>query len=343
MLQTVERAEQSSKVRLTVAAIIPLYNGAAFIREALESVLAQTEPADEIIVINDGSTDDGPAIVEDMASRHPIKLITQPNGGIGAARNRGVAECKSTHIALLDQDDIWTPNHLAILKKPFAKGDFPDLGVVYANLDRIDRAGRMVRRNFLDEVPSRHPKVSLLQCLSEDMFILPGASLIDREAFNNVSGFDERLSGYEDDDLFLRMFSAGYRLHFLRKKSVLKWRIYPGSTSYSPKMARSRMIYFRKLAETYPDEPRMHLHWTSDAIVPRFFRHVHNNFLDGLRNKDRPRMGQAWSDLQEIIPFMHRRVRRRMRRVAPIIGRIYHLPLRSLTRRLLSYGIGRRQ
>jgi glycosyltransferase involved in cell wall biosynthesis len=142
MLQTLERPETSSKATVTVAAIIPLYNGEAFIRESLESVLAQTEPADEIIVVDDGSTDGGAEIVKEMAARHPIRLISKSNGGIGSARNRGIAEAKSTHIALLDQDDIWYEDHLAVLKRPFLEGERRNLALVYANLDRIDRQGR---------------------------------------------------------------------------------------------------------------------------------------------------------------------------------------------------------
>lgn len=343
MLQAIERLDYTSKIKISVAAIIPLYNGAPFIRESLESVISQSEPVEEIIVVNDGSTDDGAEIVRELAKHYPIHLITQTNGGIGSARNRGIAECKSTHIALLDQDDIWYCDHIEVLKKPFVSQSVANLGVVYANLDRIDLSGRMVCHNFLDQLPNIHPKVSLIQCLSQDMFILPGASLIDREAFSKVGRFDERLSGYEDDDLFLRIFSAGYRMHYIRKKSVLKWRIYSGSTSYSAKMSKSRMIYFRKLINLYPDEPRLHLFWARDAIVPRFFGLVQHDFVEGLRFRDLPRVTQAWSDIQEISTFMHKSVSRRIKLVAPLMGLLYRSPFRSLTRGLLSFASRRRR
>ena len=343
MLQTLERPELSSKSIVSVAAIIPLYNGAAFIRESLESVLAQTEPADEIIVVDDGSTDDGAEIVKEMATRHPIRLVSKTNGGIGSARNRGIAECKSTHIALLDQDDVWYEDHLAVLKSLFLEKKHRDLALVYGNLDRIDREGRMVRHNFLDEVPSPHPKTSLLQCLSQDMFILPGASLFTKEAFEKVGRFDERLSGYEDDDLFLRMFVAGFDSIYLRENAVTKWRIYSGSTSYSPRMARSRMIYFHKLVEAFPDDPNLNLHWARDLIGPRFFSHVRTDFIDGMKHRNLRRMEQAWSDIQAIVPVMRKRMRRRMKVVAPLIGLLYRSPFRGLTRGLLSFASARRR
>ncbi len=98
---------------LSIAAIIPLYNGARWIEQAVRSVLAQTRMPDELIIVDDGSTDDGPVIVEELAAQHPsIALLRKSNGGQSAARNFAVAHCKSALIALLDQDDIWYPNHL---------------------------------------------------------------------------------------------------------------------------------------------------------------------------------------------------------------------------------------
>jgi glycosyltransferase involved in cell wall biosynthesis len=327
------------ETKISVAAIIPLYNGAPFIREALESVLAQTEPADEIIVVDDGSTDDGAgaAIVQEMAKHHPIQLLTKANGGQSSARNLGIAQCTSSHIALLDQDDIWYEDHLAILKQPFVDERGRNLGLVFANLDGIDRSGRLIYRNLLDNLPIPHPRQSLKDCLAHDLFILPGASLFTKEAFERVGGFDERLSGYEDDDFFLRMFVAGYDNVYLKDKSVLKWRIYSDSTSYSPRMAKSRMIYFDKLLEAFPDEPVLHHHWTSDAIGPRFFELVRNEFMEGSRLRDTPRLHQAWSDFKKVLPFAPRRVRRRMRLVRPLIEVLYLGPLHPVARLLFRY------
>jgi glycosyltransferase involved in cell wall biosynthesis len=76
---------------LSIAAIIPLYNGARWIEQSIKSVLAQTLVPDEFIVVDDGSTDDGPRIVERLAQSHPIRLLRKPNGGQSSARNFGVA------------------------------------------------------------------------------------------------------------------------------------------------------------------------------------------------------------------------------------------------------------
>lgn len=318
---------------ITVAAVIPLYNGSEFIREAIESVLAQTEPADEIIVVNDGSTDNGPALVEEMARHHPITLLHKPNGGQSSARNLAIRHTSCSHVALLDQDDVWYEEHLELLKAPFREG-VKRLGLVYGNLDQITRDGHLIMERCLDEVPVVHPKKSLVQCLEHDMFILPSATLVDRQAMIDAGLFDERLSGYEDDDLFLRLFWSGVRSYYLNV-AVTQWRIYPASTSFSSRMAKSRMIYFQKLIEAFPDEPRLGLFWRRDFIAPRFMGLLRGEFMNGSKTHDTERMDQAWRDMQIVVPHLKRSVRMRMRLLRPLIGTLYHGPLTSLSRRLL--------
>ena len=87
--------------------------------------------------------------------------------------------------------------------------------------------------------------------------------------------------GYEDDDLFTRMFSAGYRFVYI-KDVVTKWRLYSSSTSFSPAMARSRLIYFN--IEAYPDDPAFGVWWSRDVIGPRFMRIVFNEFVKATKS-----------------------------------------------------------
>lgn len=99
----------------TVSILIPTYNGSRLLPETLATVFAQTLTDVEVIVIDDGSTDDTLATLEPLRQAHANKLriVTQPNAGIGAARNRGLDEAAGTYIALLDQDDLWKPQKLA--------------------------------------------------------------------------------------------------------------------------------------------------------------------------------------------------------------------------------------
>ncbi|MCW6509614.1 glycosyltransferase family 2 protein [Lichenifustis flavocetrariae] len=300
-----ERDQES----LTIAAVVPLYNGAAFIEAALMSIVTQIRAADEIIVVDDGSTDDGPAIVTRLAAVYPIRLVARGNGGQSSARNLGVRLSNGSHIAFLDQDDLWYPFHLEELERTILHSEAGRLGWVYSNLDEIDEAGAVVLRRKLDRLPSRHPKTSVQDCLRDDMFVLPSASLIVRAAFDAVGGFDERLCGYEDDDLFLRMFRAGYT-HVYLDKPLSQWRIHAGSTSFSPIMARSRLIYADKLFAAFPDEASPGRWFSRNLIAPRFVRLLLDEYARALR-------ADNWLDLRTtaatlrhvIVPRLHRNQR----------------------------------
>ena len=250
----------------------PTLQGAKWIEEALRSVLTQTRKVDEIIVVDDGSADNGATVVAKLAEAHPeIALIRQANAGQSAARNRGIRQARSNLIALLDQDDIWYPDHVEILLERFVEAKAArkiPLGWVYANLDEMDERGNIVSKGVLRTLGA-HPKRDVAECVREDMFILQGASLISREALLSVGGFDERLSGYEDDDLFLRLFRAGWDHRFV-DQPLSKWRIFPYSCSGTIRMCLSRAVYAQKLLEMFPDDKRMGRYFGRDLIVPRF-------------------------------------------------------------------------
>ena len=190
--------------------IIPLYNGARYIEQTLNSVFSQSLPATEVIVVNDGSTDNdaGISIVQRLAKTHPLTLLHKPNEGQSSARNAGVRQTRSDLIAFLDQDDLWYEDHLHELVKPFMISSQPKVGWVYSDLDEIDQNGFLVCRSFLSILPTAHPKRNIFDCIRQDMFVLPSASLICREAFEAAGGFDERLCGYEDDEAVALMSSA---------------------------------------------------------------------------------------------------------------------------------------
>jgi len=322
---------------MTIAAVIPLYNGKDFIEEALRSVLSQTVIPEEIIVVDDGSTDEGADIVRAIAQDNDrVRLLMKANGGQSSARNLAIRSTRCTHIALLDQDDVWYDDHIEILESAALAFDRSNLALIYGDLDQIDRSGRMFVSSCLRSNPSPQPKLSLTECLSHDMFILPGASLVLREAILDVGMFDERLSGYEDDDLFLRIYLKGYRTVFV-PEAVTKWRIYSGSTSYSPRMARSRRIYFTKLVGMFPDDPRLEHYWIRNAVAPRFLESALSEFVSGSRVGDRPRMEEALSDAVSILPYAKRSVQRRGGWLLPVIRALAGTPLDGLARSLARF------
>jgi GT2 family glycosyltransferase len=212
-----------------------------------------------------------------LARERSITLLRKKNAGQSSARNYGIRYSTSSLIGLLDQDDAWYPNHLAELVRPFLEAETgAPIGWVYSDLDQINRDGSLVCKALLSTMRTRHPKRHIVDCLQEDMFVLPSASLISRPAFEAVGGFDEGLSGYEDDDLFLRLFHAGYDNVFI-PKPLSKWRIYSASSSNSEHMAKSRLTYAEKLITRFPNDRREHIFYVRDFIAPRFVRAI---FLD---------------------------------------------------------------
>jgi glycosyltransferase involved in cell wall biosynthesis/SAM-dependent methyltransferase len=300
----------------SISVVVPLYNGGRFIEAALQSVFAQSVAPKEVIVVDDGSTDQGPAQVKAMGERYPIVLLSKPNGGQSSARNFGVARSSGELIALLDQDDIWYTSHLEALVRPFVErttGAEP--GWVYSNVDEIDADGQMICQAVLSTLRTEHPKRNLFACLREDMYVLPSASLISRKAFDDVGGFDERLSGYEDDDLFLRLFRAGYANVFL-ETPLSKWRIYFDSSSYSFRMRHSCSIFTRKLLANYADDPKRGLFYQRDLLLPRFYRTAVLEYRDALASGDVGRIRYAHEELT----FLVDRIPSKRRLMGPLLA-----------------------
>jgi glycosyltransferase involved in cell wall biosynthesis len=109
-----------------ISVVIPLYNKQAYVERAVASVLQSGYPAHEVIVVDDGSTDAGPQRVSAM-SEPRVRLIRQPNGGVAAARNRGISEASGDYVAFLDADDYWSPEYLPAIADLIAR--FPQCGL----------------------------------------------------------------------------------------------------------------------------------------------------------------------------------------------------------------------
>jgi GT2 family glycosyltransferase len=258
-----------TKNRPTVAVIVPYYNGSKWIERAIKSVVSQTVPPDEFVIVNDGSKPDERAALVPLATKYGFRIIDKANGGQGSARNAGVAATKAEFISLLDQDDFYLPQHIEDLLELVPERDLR-LGYVYADLCEGDEDGNIVHSNMLRQQVGMHPKQgNITHMLGHDLHVLPSASLILRSAFEAVGGFDEQFMGYEDDDLFLRLFRAGYTNYYL-DKPVTVWCMHTGSTSWSVKMSRSRFKYFRKLVGIYGDEPKKNRFYLKDCLIPRF-------------------------------------------------------------------------
>ena len=234
----------------SVSVVIAFYNGSRWIERALESVQNQTIPPNEVIVVNDGSSEDELGFLVGLQQRFNFQILNQENSGQSAARNLGVSKATSDYICLLDQDDFYLPKHNQILLET-ADFEDPKFGFSYGDLWRSNEAGQILSHSSIN-VKIKHPHTSLNTLVGKNMFIVPSATLISRTAFLAVGGFDPELRGFEDDDLFLRFFLAGYSNRFT-PEAVTVWTINTSSTSFTESMARSRFIYFKKLLKTFPE------------------------------------------------------------------------------------------
>ena len=252
----------------SVVVVIPFYNGSPFIERALRSVFEQSTPPDEVIVVNDGSRVSERDFLHALAARLPFRVIDKPNGGQGSARNAGVMATKSDFICLLDQDDFFLETHIEVLTRSLPIND-RKFGFLYADLKIADVDGNIFFTTIVKIKSTENPKTSLINLLKDDMFVLPSASIISRKAFEAVGGFDEQFTGYEDDDLFMRLFHKGYTNYFV-DEPVTVWCVHSASTSFSIKMSTSRFRYFKKLMATFVDQEDRGLFFFRDCLLPRF-------------------------------------------------------------------------
>lgn len=198
----------------SVAVIIPTYNYGRFISQAIESVLRQTRRADEVIVVDDGSSDDTAQVVAGFGDA--VKYIRQENAGVCAARNRGVKESSSDLIAFLDADDYWEPASIeAHLSKFDTNGE---IGLVHCGLREFDGETGETIKIHLD---GGEDGVADNLLLWEGPTIVGpgGAIMLSREAFDRVGGFDTRMKVGEDWDFCYRV-ARRYKVAFVPEPLV---------------------------------------------------------------------------------------------------------------------------
>lgn len=233
----------------SVSVIVAAYNGSAFIRAALDSVLAQTRAADQVIAVDDGSIDETPAIL--AAYRPRITVVRKPNGGPSSSRNCGAELARGELIASLDEDDVWEPTYLERTVSRLASLGASVAGVI-AGWQRIDVAGRPLpgTRTILRGRLERADFLVENRCPT-------GAVLLRREALDAVGGFDTALRITQDWDLWLRLTASGRSLIAI-EECLWRFRQRPGSLSSDPVRMRDEAIL--TLAKAHADAALPALH-----------------------------------------------------------------------------------
>lgn len=202
-----------------VSVIIPTYNRAIHIGRAVESIFTQTYQDFEIIIIDDGSTDNTKDVLFGYHDR--IKYIYQTNKGVSSARNRGIKEARGEYLAFLDSDDIWLPTKLEKQIKLFHKD--PTIYLVYSYARYFDRD------NNSDFIRPQHISKSFEDFLYAETVLPTSSVMLRKEAIDKVGLFDEQLPSIEDYDLWLRI-SQKFKVDFISEILVEK-NNYPGNLS----------------------------------------------------------------------------------------------------------------
>ena len=233
---------------MRVSVVIPTYNRADFVREAIASVLRQDYPDIEIIVVDDGSRDGTAAVVSQFGPT--VQYLWQENRGVSAARNRGVAVSTGVLIAFLDSDDLWLPNKVAAQVACFE---------AHAAAQACHTDEMWIRRGVRVNERRSHRKQGGWQFLASlpRCVISPSAIMVRRALWDRLGGFDESLPACEDYDLWLRL-TAVVPVSFLPERLVVKRGGHADQLSRrTPVLDRYRIKALEKaLATSLPAEHR---------------------------------------------------------------------------------------
>lgn len=223
-----------------VSVILPTYNRGWIIKEAIDSVLEQEFSDFELIVVDDGSTDDTPAILNTYG--RDIRVLRQSNRGVSAARNRGIAASAGQLIAFLDSDDLWLPQKLTAQVDFFAAR--PD-AVICQTEEQWIRNGIRVNPKM------RHHKFSgmIFERSLELCLVSPSAVMLRRALFETAGMFDERLPACEDYDLWLRI-SCRYPVYLIDTPLIVKRGGHADQLSRAPGLDKYRIRALQKVIES---------------------------------------------------------------------------------------------
>lgn len=236
-----------------VSVVIPAYNAVATLDETLHSVRSQTHRALEIIVVDDGSTDNTRMVAERHAAvDHRVQLLTQENAGVAAARNTGWKHARSELIAFIDADDLWAPTKIERQVQAILASS-EQVGLVYCWSVRINSLSEIIgvqnRARWEGDVLSR---------IVSSNFIGNGSVvLVRREALILANGFDSRLrnSGAEGCEDLLAYYRIAERYHFVVvPEPLVGYRYLPTNMSSNrPSMLRSWLLVFEEMIAQHPE------------------------------------------------------------------------------------------
>ena len=230
---------------LFVSIIIPDYNHAQYVGDAICSVLNQDYQDFEIIVVDDGSTDNSRDVITEFGEQ--VRYIWQENQGLSAARNTGIKSAKGSVIGVLDADDMYEPAFLTTMISALREN--PDADGIYCGYQFVDQLNNPLPQKEARSIPSD----KLYHAMLDGNFLVPESMLVNRYCYDKVGPFDESLQACEDWDMWLRI-TRNYKI-ICTTKILTRHRIISGSMSTDPvRMLNNRLAVLTKHVGEEPDD-----------------------------------------------------------------------------------------
>lgn len=226
----------------TITVLIPTFNRQGLVVEAIKSVFSQTYTNYEVVVVDDGSTDDTERVLEPWLSK--IRYLKKPNGGPSSSRNLGIQHANSHYVAFLDSDDQWEPNFLQTVVTTLQSQ--PDLGLVTTSRLMIPEGVCQPR------IPDSPIKGDLYPILFQRNFVTTSGVLVKRECFDMVGFFNEELIQAGDYDMWLRI-SKAYPIAFL-KEPLCRYRCHGNNISRNE---LRHQLFLQQVLDTNYDPKRI--------------------------------------------------------------------------------------
>ena len=208
-----------------VSVVIPAFNSAEYLREAIQSVLAQTHTGLQVLVIDDGSTDGTADVAKGFGQS--VSYVRQDNAGACAARNHGIRLAEGAYVAFLDADDIWVPDKIA--KQVAFLENHPDFGAVHCDSSRMNEAGRLLTAEPTGKKQNHDGDVFMEFFEANLSVILTSTVIVRHSCFDEIGVFDGGGEVVDDHDFFLRL-AARYPVGYIHEP-LMQYRILAGSLS----------------------------------------------------------------------------------------------------------------
>jgi len=260
----------------TVSVVIPTYNRAGYILDAIESVLAQTYADYEIIVVDDGSTDNTRQLLQPLIDAETIRYAFQDSRGAPSARNLGIRLAQGEYVAFLDSDDLFLPEKLE--KQVAFLDSYPAAALVHAGYEKVSDSGKSLGYRDTSKISGRvYPQI----LLNWSVLIATPCVLVRKNVLDEVGDFDEGLRWAEDLDLWRRI-AQRYEIGVI-PEILCQVRAHPGSASAGKTEAAPS--FERYLRKAFADDPRLSRCFQRRALAKMYSNLSHNILAEGVENQ----------------------------------------------------------